>query len=260
MRSEPVTVLILAKPSARIAQLELLLRSLDRYWPGQNIRVLDAPAGPAFETQVREQLAEAGDFVCFLTDDGVFYRDVTNPTRTLEQRPDVLCHSLRLGANASWCYPLNRPHRRRRSGVWLWWDEDGDFGYPGSVDAHVFRRTDLLRMLYGRSYPNPTSLEVVLDHSCRRHFQAARPCMTAPTQSCYVSVPVNRVSEQSGVRYGQRFPQSAGELNLRFLAGERIRLDSIRPEHVNAAHVEFRFLWEPQPRSLQELATALEEG
>ena len=245
-----LTVIILSKPGARVAQLDLLRRSIDRFWPEANndLRVLCSPAGPAFAADLDEQLRYAGEHVCFLTDDGVFYRHVWSPCWTLQNRDEILCHSLRLGVNTVRCYPTGTLHENPRSSLWDWTEAefDGDYGYPGSVDAHVFRRHDIAP-LAGMNLQNPTALEVALNTFCVEFLASRRPLMSSPTQSCYVSVPVNRVSKQSGVRYGETHWQTANELNQEFRHGLQIRLDSIRPELVDAAHVEFRFGWEPKP-------------
>lgn len=254
----------------RAAQLDLLLRSITENAPGLFDEVFviwkgDGEYAAAYhicfeehgwmidvgEVDLREQtlrfVRAAGEHVAFLMDDCVFYRPVEGeqrPEAVLEDE-DVLCFSPRLGLNTTECYPLRRRQefpagRAAEGGVlyWGWKTADGDFGYPFSLDGHVFRRDDLLPLLrdvYDWSTPN--SVEAALAHMGDR---VERPLMASHTQSSLVGVPCNRVGEShSGNRAGETYPRDPFELNRAYLAGGRIRLDSVDPLMVNAAHVEF---------------------
>jgi hypothetical protein len=241
------TALILAKPEptgyllARRAQLEALGRSMNRHTVGVRKHLVTDPAGKDFARAIDGLLETALPFVMFACDDGLFVRDVgTLPGELLEHNPDVLTFSLRYGANTTRSYPSDTELPAWPGPVWEWWNAGGDFGYPGSVDAHVFRRDDLRRMLepHAGVYTNPTYLEVCLDKACRDTMADCRPLMASYAASCYVGVPVNRVSAQSNVRAGATHPQPAAELNERFDAGERIDLDAI-----DGPHTEIRFEW-----------------
>ena len=246
------TVLILAKREpggfrfARRAQLDLLHRSLLRHWPGQDVHVLGEPAGPGFQEWVLELVARASDHICFMTDDGLLIRNVdSTPAWALDADPSIICWSLRYGANTVRSYAMDAP-LVWDGPIWDWRRAAADFGYPGSVDGHIFRSSDVGDWLagIGRAFENPTALECLLDHACRN--LADRWRMASYPESRYVGVPVNRVSEQSGVRFGQRFPQPAGQLNRRFDGGERISLDRLEADlgWVDGPHAELEFPWE----------------
>ena len=242
------TLLVLAKPRARRAQLDLLLRSVDRHWPDARVRIVDEPAGQPFDQRVHHELRTApAGLVAFATDDGLFYRPVKHRQLSvvLGEAPDVLCYSLRLGANTTTCYPSGMP--QEWPGVeWRWLDAPGDYGYPGSVDAHVFRLADMVELLDEHYLDNPTALEVTLDHRCAELFARRRPLMVSRARSSYVGVPVNRVSEQSQVRAGTVFPQPADDLNRRFDAGERIDLErTVDGAIIDGAHAELQYAWGP---------------
>ena len=76
-----------------------------------------------------------------------------------------------------------------------------------------------------------------------------RPMMICNEKQSIVGIPVNRVSPNSGVPFGDRYPQPTKELNDRFLAGERIRLSSAIYQllDVKACHQEIEFAWEVRP-------------
>lgn len=244
-----VTAVVLSKD--RPAQLDLLLQSLERNGGGQFAREINRRvAGAGFERLTRALIDGSDDFVCFMCDDGILYRPVPAVGPILYRRPDVLTLSLRLGANTTVCYPSGLTQavpKMDADCTWDWTAEPrqpgvSDFGYPGSVDGHIFRVDDVQRMLDGRSFPNPTALECALAAGCDE-LAAERPLMACYPQSVYVGNPVNRVSDQSNVRFGDRFPVTAEECAARFAAGERIDLDALDFTQVDGAHTEIELVW-----------------
>lgn len=269
-----ITTIILSKD--RPAQLDLLLRSIERNGGGQFEGTIVTPlineayktvfidhdrwdfSCGDFEVAVRAELHKAGEFVCFMCDDGILYQPLPEePTWGWRMRTadEVLCVSLRLGQNTWECYPSNHVNAKpsaftgkiNESLVWRWTLEprfpgESDFGYPGSIDGHIFRTADVRRMLDGKSFPNPTALECALYDGCNE-LSDERPFMACYPHSVYVGNPINRVSEQSGVRYGESYPVTADECNQRFLAGERIDLEALDFSHVNGAHTEIELKW-----------------
>lgn len=254
----------------RPIQLDLLLTSLERNAPGvfDPIHVLWRATGPeyhegyelclrhhpeawfmpedAFASQVR-YLLHSPAYATFLTDDDVLYRPWAGrlPARALGF--DVACVSLRLGRNTDWCYPHGRRQELPRliaddSHVlgWDWATADGDFGYPGSLDGHIFRGGDLYALLGDASFSNPNTLEDVL---VARVSRLGKPRMAAYAESCLLGIPANRVNETSPNRNGETHPYDVAELNRRYLAGERIDLAAMDFSAVRGAHqeLEFRF-------------------
>ncbi len=227
----------------RGAQLDLLIRSIHRYFPAARFRVMGEPSGPLFDRALKFHIGHphAPDLFALVTDDCVFYRPVPGTIAAWMQDRTVLCFSLRLGRNITGCYPTGERVFFWPGVEWHWRSALGDFGYPGSVDGHVFRRDDLREMLADRYLDNPTSLEVQLNDACA---SLGRPLMASGPMSSLVSVPVNRVSSQSGVRFGERYPQDAAELAARFEAGERISLErTFAGVEVTAAHQEIQYVW-----------------
>lgn len=191
----------------RAAQLDLLLRSIDRYVRLTNgfryaslVVLWDASASEYekayrrciaerratfwreydFEKQVRHWLDQCFDLVSFLVDDDVFYRE-----------PEI--------------------------GYLPWSMRGGDYDYPFSLDGVVYGSTEIKNLLEGLRFSNPTELEATgHEHRDRLPFSElihGKPCLT--------SLPWNRVSKSSGM-------PSLGfheyDLNERFLAGERLAL------------------------------------
>jgi len=239
-------LIVLHKPGVRRAQLDLLLRSVEENWPDAFPVILNADSGHDFQRDLEMLLAcNDSPYTAFACDDGVVFRPIDDRLYKLAlAQPNVLCWSARLGANTTRCDPTGRdqtPPAYVGVRPWRWTDAEGDFAYPGSVDAHVFR-SDHLRELLTLPTPNPTALECALTEGCKL-VSWPYPLMASGRLSAYTGVPVNRVSDQSGVVHGRRHPQTVEELDARYAAGERIDLDSIDPSQVDAAHTELLFRW-----------------
>jgi hypothetical protein len=257
-----ISVVVLSKD--RPAQLRLLLDSLDRNGNGSlgrpiviakgtsNDRVAAAgawlwPESDSFDADIRHALDHCGRVTMFCCDDGILYRPVPISAARALEHDACLCVSLRLGENTTVQYPTGLdqavpPHRPGEPFAWRWQTAQGDFGYPGSVDAHIFRTQDLKRMLRRRDVPNPTALELALVAGCSE-LADRRPYMGAFPRSCYVGVPVNRTSEQSNVRHGAFHPAPLDELEARWAGGERIDLRALDFDAVAGAHWELVFTW-----------------
>ncbi len=243
----------------RAAQLDLLLRSLRKHAPHEATRVLwwaddwttlgrfwegyiKLPldqflmAGDDFDLVLRRVLMECPDeTVTFFCDDDVVFDDVPFSNIVFYDE-EILCVSLRLGA----------PKKSNlRDGVADWnWVElpRTDHGFPGSIDGHTFRVDDIWEMIGESHISDPTELETVLAMRCE-HFAERRPLMASFAEQKLVGVPVNRVADRSGCPNGETFPQSAEELNKRFLDGQRIDLDRLDFSGVAGCHHEIEFQW-----------------
>jgi hypothetical protein len=189
----------------------------------------------------RELLPDTG-LACFLTDDSVFYRRPglqTIPWLVDEE----LCHSFRLGLNTTYCYPLyatqELPHRHEYNGEfnWRWADAEGDFGYPGSLDGHVFRTSHLRRCLMTcRADANPNQIEEHLNRWVKARLGTQYPLMVAEMESSLVSIPANRVNVTHPNRNGDTYTPE--ELCARYLDGQRLDLDEMDFLDVHGAHQE----------------------
>ncbi len=64
--------------------------------------------------QLTATLLSSADHGCFFTDDSVLYRLLPSEIPQDALHDDVLCFSLRLGRNTTWCYPHGKPQRLPR--------------------------------------------------------------------------------------------------------------------------------------------------
>ena len=189
-----------------------------------------------FKTDLRESLAWYDPLTMFLTDDDIFI----NPLPEIPELPDnVACLSLRLNPRMNYCYTLNRkqtPPKMQPGNIWNWRLADADYGYPMSLDGHIFRTADILPLLENLDYHDPNSLEAALARN-----PINRPMMMCFDKSVIVNNPINRVQDTIKNRYGN---VSAEWINEQYLAGRRIKLEPFIGIEPNACHVELPIEWE----------------
>lgn len=245
----------------RPAQLDLLLRSLELNAPPEETRVIwlgterryQAGYGliegigrmqMEFDRDLRSCVEECVDpTITFFCDDDVLYRPQADAVERLLAEPLMLTFSLRLGReNRDMAHPDDWAPGR---GHWLWvwyYRERENFGFPGSVDGHIFRTEDVRELLGEEAFRTPTFVETVISLRCDG-FKDRRPLMGCFPDQRLVGVPVNRVSHESSCRAGERHPQSTHHLNKRFLGGERIVLERLDFSAVAGCLYELSYVW-----------------
>ena len=174
----------------------------------------------------------------FLVDDDLFkaaFSLADDPVRWFQDNPDILCLSLRLGKHIDYCYMLdtNTPAPRfAPGGVWTWQGQPGDWGYPMSLDGHIFRTHEIVPLLRQLVYENPNRLEAGL---------AAHP-LAQTKMNCYpesriFNLPINKVQQVFNNRSGT---VDLALLNERYVKGGlRIRLSPLRGVLNRAPHQEY---------------------
>lgn len=199
-----------------------------------------------FRSEVSWNVLDADEYVTFLTDDSYFYRDLpeVDPCAVLAAESEALCFSLRLGRNTNTCYPLKGRYQEAPEFIdgggylmWEWAKGDADFGYPGSLDGHIFRRNDLMNFIESDDgWWNPNTLEDVL---CRSIYRTSRKYMASFERSVLVGVPANRTSEShTGNRFGEKHFVDHGWLNYQYVNGGRIMFPDVHRDAITGAHQE----------------------
>jgi hypothetical protein len=107
-------------------------------------------------------------YVMFLVDDNLFIGkfSLSQALEALEEHRDAIGFSLRLGANITYCYPLNKnqsipafAHLGKHMLKFNWTASDCDFGYPLEVSSSIYRLDELLPLLCSLPFENPNRLE-----------------------------------------------------------------------------------------------------
>ena len=154
-----------------------------------------------FKDQVCDFLSTGGDHCFFLVDDIVFRKEIDLRVceNILKHNPNVLTFSLRLGLHLNYCYPMQEqqhiPNGQVQQGMFLWdWTRGHhDWGYPFSVDGHVFRKSQLLGWCKHLQYSNPNTFEGELQ-TIKHTFVVPEVCITG-VESFLFNNPLNRVQE-----------------------------------------------------------------
>ncbi|MDB4575817.1 hypothetical protein N9112_02545 [bacterium] len=229
----------------RACQLDLLLVSMKKMFAEYRhctIAVLYTTSGKAFEQGYKIlkkshknidfinerdfkkdlllQIQPENYYTVFFVDDIVWKEPFTvncDELKLLKNDPDILCLSLRLDSNLTYCYAYDTnmktpafDHKRR----WYWRDEDGDFGYPMSLDGHIFRTHEIYPLLLNLPYHNPNSLEGTLSIHPLKSKK-----MICLQKAPIFNIPINKVQKYNTNRHGD---VSAEYLNKMFLSGHRI--------------------------------------
>lgn len=256
----------------RAMQLDLFLRSFARFaaqageqsvrvlytWSNEEYRrgydrlIAGTPPNVGWirETRFKADLLAAVDprrpFTVFFADDNVFTRPFTfagETTDLLDRCADVLCTSLRLHKHLTYCYTRQlalTPPEFGPDNTYAWRGQNGDYGYPMSVDGHVFRTADILPRLAGLDFFNPNTLEAALARA-----PLDRPKMACREDAALVNLPVNRVQTSIDNLHGGI---GADWLNARFLEGKRLDLEPLVDGRYPACHVELPLALVDDPR------------
>jgi hypothetical protein len=185
--------------------------------------------------------------MCFFTDDDIVYQKIVLPDEELDILFDeyqCACLSLRLGHNTTIQYnytgerSLTPAMTTEACDKYTVWNHNsiphGNFGYPMSVDGHIFRLDMFTQMLHRITFENPNSMEGRL----HTHKKAAPPNMACLRHSAVVNTPLNRVQEICKNRAGEQFGMTAEDLNTQFLEGKRIDFEAIDFSNIVGCHQE----------------------
>jgi hypothetical protein len=255
-----MTIVVFSKD--RALQLDAFLRSYERWvWPQCNIDVVYLATSDRHRAAYQQVFArhrcafprEQADFkatllsifppegfVVFFVDDQVFIR----PWR-VEQIGGL---SLRLAPHLTRCYPMNAEQAvpsflplTETLQCWRWADGQGDWGYPLSLDGHVFDLEEFGPILEGLEFHSPNTLEAAL-------FRQALPRYRDRSGICYresrvVNVPWNTVQRcQTPNRCAEAMSPDA--MLERWEAGEQIALEALYGIVNESCHQEFPLVLE----------------
>lgn len=197
-----------------------------------------------FKQDVLKALDSGMEHTCFFTDDDVMFGQVSESEMVgALSDQDVLCFSMRLGKNTNFCYTMNAENKLLEAEeiggtIKFDWSMHGtDYGYPLSVDGHVFRTNEITKMTKGIPFSNPNTYEANLQ-MFRSH---PRRKMVAYVRSALVGVPANKVQSVFENRSGEKYGFSVSELNDRYVSGEFIDYDGIDFSEIRGCHQEIEY-------------------
>lgn len=251
----------------RAAQLHLLLESIEKNTKNMfNINVLYKTSNEDFkkayellktkfsdinwveEINFKEQtinlLNSNFEHTCFFTDDDIIYNSACeNDIIQALKNEDIFCFSLRLGKNVNFCYTMNCDDILIPKGEderFVWWDwtkHYADFGYPLSVDGHIFRTKEIKKLVKAVSFSNPNTLEANL----QVFDNFPKELMVSYLQNSLVNSPNNIVQTTYPNKKGERFALSTKELNDIYLDNKIIDYEIIDFSNIKGCHQELEF-------------------
>jgi hypothetical protein len=181
---------------------------------------------------------------CFLSDCDVFFSNVFGMhdeiEKTLEDQ-SVICFSLRLGENTTKCYLMaidNRLYGQHTVGEnsikFDWKKHYLDFGNPFSINGHVYRSQEILKMLRKLTFDSPSDM----DDAMQLFQEYPKEMMASFKKSAVVTLPRLEIMSMVKNRKERPTAQSDSELTEAFLSGSRIDLGAMDFSSVNACYLE----------------------
>lgn len=153
------------------------------------------------------------------------------------EEPDILCLSLRLDPKLTYCYAYDSqmtPPDFDDNRTWGWKGMDGDFGYPMSLDGHIFKTSDIKGELTELKYHNPNSLE---GHLSQNPIDKEK--MICLEKAPIFNIPANKVQTYNNNRHGDT---SAEHLNEMFLSGYKISYEPLIGFNNISCHQETKLI------------------
>ncbi len=182
-------------------------------------------------------------FTVFFVDDIVWKHPFSTDNDALARLGkdnDILCLSLRLDPTLSYCYAYDMditPPAFDEHLKWDWTGGEGDFGYPMSLDGHIFRTSDILPLISNLSYHSPNTLEERLSYNPVENKNEMICLPVAPI----FNIPANKVQTYNDNRHGGL---SAEILDARFRSGYRIAPTPFEGFKNTACHQEVDYTLE----------------
>lgn len=183
-------------------------------------------------------------YTTFFTDDDVLFGEIDYQTieKSLSNE-DVFCFSLRLGKNTTFCYTMNVPNQivvseeTENTVAWDWQKSWYDFGYPLSVDGHIFRTKEIAKLSKSLNFSNPNTYEAAL----QIYDTFPRNLMESYKHSKLVGNPVNIVNDSHPNLNGQKYKFETKNLNEKFINGVFICLEDMNFSNIIGAYQEIEY-------------------
>ncbi len=186
-------------------------------------------------------------YVLFLVDDAIFVREfqVTKILNVLEDDPEAIGFSLRLGKNTVYCYPLDKEQKLpefqsvdKNIIKYDWRNAEYDFGYSLEISSSIYRVNDIWPILSKHNYKSPNTLEETMTLH-KSLFNVTKPMLLCYYTSIVFCNPINKVqSELPSNRSGTNTDYSTIILATLFREGSRIDVEHFSGYIPRSCHEE----------------------
>jgi hypothetical protein len=201
-------------------------------------------------------------YAVFFCDDNIwkdeFDIDNDDAFKLFEQSENIVTLSLRMHPKVNKCYPMGNkptpPPKFLNENPWIWnWVENypetvnGDWGYYGSIDGHIFRMSMIFNHVMNLEYQNVNQVEAYFSANAPKHI----PLMMCHEKSSIVNVPWNRVQTNCGnINMGIETKY----INDEFLNGNVIDVEKFEGIFTTSPHEELNLIWKNnnEPNNLSD--------
>jgi hypothetical protein len=180
-------------------------------------------------------------YVVFYCDDDIWKEPFNNNFKEFDifdKNEKISCYSLRLHPKIIRCYTQNTntaPPKFYSDEilVWNWIGLPADWGYPMSVDGHIFKLDYMITLLRRLSFTNVTLLEA----NMALNEPKDKPYMICNLKSNIMNIPLNSINNNPHMLNMHVDPKS---LNNLFLSGKIIDTKSLEHFENISAHQEVK--------------------
>ncbi len=204
------------------------------------------------ENELKKQVIDAlnmnYEFSCFFTDDDIIYNKIENIEGALAlftEIPELFCFSLRLGKNTTRCYNMNtnnilvdEKEIKKDFIFWNWSKHYLDFGYPLSIDGHIFKTKDIKKITANVKFQNPNELEI----AWQIFDNFPKEIMASYKISRLVNSPNNMVQNIVEKINGETYNMNQKELNEQYLNGKTIDFSNLNFSEINGCNQKLELL------------------
>lgn len=252
-----INVIIFSKN--RAAQLELFIRSMKKFFKdfsSNEIKILYKTSNSFFEEGYEKlkkihsddniiYFKESENFknsliqlfdknqkhTVFFVDDNVFKEPFSfndDEFKHFDINDDILCLSLRLHPRLTYCYPasidMKTPNFLNDKNVFLWRGLYGDYGYPLSLDGHIYKTSNIIFYILTLESQMASSPVLI-------------PKMMCYNKSIIINNPINKVQNFNNNIHGSI---TVEYLNGQFLEGKIIDLTPFEGFENRSCHQEIQ--------------------
>lgn len=162
----------------------------------------------------------------------------------LNEPKGICCFSLRLHPRIIKCHPMGNTDtpppqifKHENPYIWNWVGLKGDWGYPMSVDGHIFKYDYLSSLLMRRDILSVSHIEVIISQLSPSQ---TKPYMACSNKSALFNIPLNAIQE---ICKNINMGVTVDYLNERFLKGDRIDIDKYIDFDNVSPHQEVEIKW-----------------
>ena len=202
-----------------------------------------------FSLNTLESIDDDIEYTTFMVDDNVLFKKIGISKDLVLGviKEDVCCFSLRLGLNCTYSHPANlhyslNSYKKSENFIRInFRNEKGDFGYPLSVDGHIFKTSFIKNIISNLgNFTNPNVLETRLQF----YLGDIPNNVYFLPESHLVGVPANIVNNTHPNRKGITFYFSEKELNDKYLDDINIKLESMNFKDIDGPHKEIKYIFD----------------